>query len=244
MSPRQSRTDYVRSSLLSQLRANRYLPGDKLPNEDELAKEFDVSRVTIREAVRGLIEAGYLDRKHGLGTFVTGLPVHRHSLDMTVSYTEMIREAGMDPGEKVVSRTDRPASAEDAARLGVPAGETLVCIERVRTADGKPAIYSSDRIPKAALRGFGDAPLDASLYLILAQAGLTIYRAIATLRPVIADARLAQLLGVRRGSPLQHVEQVDFAANGVAAMLSSEWHVPGIFELSVHRRPLAGEFGE
>ncbi len=244
MSPRQSRTDYVRSSLMSQLRSSRYLAGDKLPNEDELAKEFEVSRVTVREAVRGLIEAGYLDRKHGLGTFVTGLPVHRHSLDMTVSYTNMIREAGMIPGEKVVSRADRPASAEDAARLGVPPGETLVCIERVRTADGKPAIYSADRIPKAALYGVADAPLDASLYQILAQAGLTISHAIATLRPVIADARLSQLLEVRRGSPLQYVEQVDFAASGAAAMISSEWHVPGIFELSVHRRALSGEFGE
>jgi GntR family transcriptional regulator len=96
MSPRQTRSEHVRSSLLSQLRSGRYLSGDKLPNEDGLAKEFDVSRATVREAVQGLIEAGYLDRKHGLGTFVTGLPAHRHSLDMTVSYTEMIREAGMD----------------------------------------------------------------------------------------------------------------------------------------------------
>jgi GntR family transcriptional regulator len=240
VSPRQTRSEHVRGSLLSQLKSGRYLSGDKLPNEDELAKEFDVSRATVREAVQSLIEAGYLDRKHGLGTFVTGLPVHRHSLDMTVSYTEMIRAAGMDPGEKVVSRTERPASAEDAGRLGVPAGELLVCIERVRTADGIPAVYSADRIPKAALHGLDEGPLDASLYLILARAGLTIHHAIATLRPVTADARLSRLLGVRRGSPLQYVEQVDFAASGEAAMLSSEWHVPGIFELFVYRRPLAG----
>ncbi len=244
MSPRQTRSEHVRGSLLSQLKSGRYLSGDKLPNEDELAREFDVSRATVREAVQSLIEAGYLDRKHGLGTFVTGLPVHRHSLDMTVSYTEMIREAGMDPGEKVVSRTERPASAEDAARLGVPAGELLVCVERVRTADGIPAVYSADRIPKAALHGLDESPLDASLYLILAQAGLTIHHAIATLRPVTADARLSRLLGVRRGSPLQYVEQVDFTASGEAAMLSSEWHVPGIFELFVYRRPLAEAGGE
>jgi GntR family transcriptional regulator len=132
-----------------------------------------------------------------------------------------------------VSRTERPASAEDAERLGVPVGETLVCIERVRTADDIPAVYSADRIPKAALHGLDDTPMDASLYL-------TIHHAIATLRPVTADARLSRLLGVRRGSPLQYVEQVDFAASGAATMLSSEWHVPGIFELSVYRRPLTG----
>lgn len=244
MRHRQTRGEQVRSSLLSQLRSGRYLSGHKLPNEDELAKEFDVSRATVREAVQGLMEAGYLDRKHGLGTFVTGLPVHRHSLDRTVSYTTMIREAGMEPAETLLSRTERPASAEDAARLGLPTGEMLVCIERVRTADGMPAVYSFDRIPKAALHGLDAPPLDASLYVVLARAGLTIQHAIATLRPVTADARLSRLLGVRRGSPLQYIEQVDFAAGDAAAMLSSEWHVPGIFELSVCRRPLDGGVGE
>ena len=244
MSPRQTRSEQVRGSLLSQLRTGRYVSGDKLPNEDELAKEFEVSRATVREAVQGLIEAGYLDRKHGLGTFVTGLPAYRHSLDMTVSYTEMIRQAGMKPGETVVSRTERPAPDEDAGRLGVPAGELLVYIERVRTADGVPAVYSEDRIAKAALGALDASPLDESLYLLLAQAGLTIHHAFATLRPVIADARLSRLLEVRRGSPLQYVEQVDFTASGAPAMLSSQWHVPGIYGVAAFGRPLAGRGGE
>ena len=53
-------------------------------NEDELAARFEVSRATIREAVRGLVEAGYLVRRHGTGTFVTALPRHRHFADRAV----------------------------------------------------------------------------------------------------------------------------------------------------------------
>jgi GntR family transcriptional regulator len=244
VSARPTRAEQVRDRLLADLRGGQYLPGDKLPNEDELGRAFEVSRATVREAVQGLIEVGYLDRKHGLGTFVTGLPVHRHSIDMTVSYTAMIRGAGMVPAETVVGRAERAATADEAERLGIPAGRELLCIERVRTADGAPAVYSEDRIPLAALAGLVGTPMDASLYAILAEAGLTIHHAIATLRPVISDARLSRLLGVRRGSALQYIEQVDFTVNGTPAMLSSEWHVPGIFELSVHRRPIGGDLAD
>lgn len=244
MSPRPTRAEHVRDSLLSELRVGKYAVGDKLPNEDELAGRFDVSRATVREAVQGLLEVGYLSRKHGLGTFVTGMPTHQHSLDMTVSYTAMIRSAGMAPAEEVVERAQRPATPEESDRLGIDPGAELVCIRRVRTADGVPAIYSEDRIPRLLLQGLEDAPLDTSLYVLLAQAGLTIHHAVATLRPVIADARLARLLGVPRGSALQYIDQVDFIATGTAAMISSEWHVPGVFELVINRRPLASDSGD
>jgi GntR family transcriptional regulator len=241
VSPRPTRAEYVRDSLLSELRAGKYLVGEKLPNEDDLAFRFDVSRATVREAVQGLLEVGDLRRKHGLGTFVTSMPSHQHSLDMTLSYTAMIRSAGMEPGDKVVDRVERAATPEEADRLGVDQAEMLVCIRRVRTADGVPAIYSEDRIPRVLLQSLEGAPLDTSLYVLLAQAGLSIHHAVATLRPVIADAPLSRLLGVPRGSALQYIDQVDFIASGTAAMLSSEWHVPGVFELVINRRPLVSE---
>jgi GntR family transcriptional regulator len=244
MSRRPTRAEYVRASLLAELRAGKYGVGEKLPNEDELGRQFDVSRATVREAVQGLMEIGYLTRKHGLGTFVTRTPSHRHSIDMTVSYTEMIRSAGMHPDETVVDRQERTATPDEAERLGLREDAVLVCIQRVRTADGIPAVYSEDRIPGSLLADFEGAALDTSLYVILAQAGLTIHHAVATLRPVIADARLARLLAVPRGSALQYIEQVDFTADGAPAMLSSEWHAPGIFELSVNRRPASADLGE
>lgn len=244
MTTRQTRADYVRESLLSELRAGDYSVGEKLPNEDELAQRFSVSRATVREAVQSLLEVGYLRRRHGLGTFVTGMPRHQHSLDTTVSYTAMIRSAGMRPGETVVAREQRPATIEEAGRLGIDPDDSLICIGRVRTADDIPAIYSVDRIPAVLVERTAEMPSDTSLYAYLAQAGLVIHHAVAALRPVTADARLARLLKVPRGSPLQYVDQVDFTELGGAAMLSSEWHVPGIFELRIHRRPLEGDIGD
>lgn len=49
----------------------KYAPGDKLPNENDLATEFGVSRATLREAIRSLVTQGVLEVMHGKGTFVS-----------------------------------------------------------------------------------------------------------------------------------------------------------------------------
>lgn len=239
MGARRTRVEQVRNALVTDLLDGNLQTGDQLPNEDELGQRFNVSRATVREAVRGLLEVGYLSREHGRGTFVTGMPRHGHSLDMTVSYTAMIREAGMEPGETVLDRVECPATEDEAEKLGIVPGTVLVRIERVRTADGEPVIYSVDRIPKALLQPDEELPA-TSLYAFLAGSGLAVHHAVALLRPVIADTRLSTLLAIVLGSPLLHIEQTDFTTTGQAVMLSSEWHVPDMFELRVNRRPLGG----
>lgn len=64
---------YEEVSLLIQerIRTEHWKAGDKLPPEAELAAQFDVSRSTVREAVRSLQKAGILRSKGGSGTYVT-----------------------------------------------------------------------------------------------------------------------------------------------------------------------------
>jgi DNA-binding GntR family transcriptional regulator len=55
--------------------------------------------------------------------------------------------------------------------------------------------------------------------------------------PTIANAKLARLLAVKRGSPLLRIDQVDYDERGRAVMLADEWHVADAFELIVNRHP-------
>jgi GntR family transcriptional regulator len=233
---RPSLVEQVRESLLEDLVAGKLAPGDKLANENELADRYSVSRATIRDAVRGLMDAGYLARRHGSGTYVTYSPRTRHPLETTVSYTAMIRESGRKPAETVVSKGVRAPVDAEREVLELPDGESVIEVERVRFADRRPVIYSRDRIPVALLGGDADQPLDSSLYAILDQAGHPVARATAHLIPTIADAKLAKLLAVKRGAPLLHIDQVDYDERGRAVMLSEEWHVSDAFELIVNRR--------
>jgi len=232
--PRTTAVDVVREELLRDLLDGRYSRGAKLPNESELAQRFGVSRATVREAVSGLVEAGYVTRRQGSGTYVTGTLPRRHALDASVSYTRMISEAGMKPGLVILERGEHPASAEQARALRVPIGEPLLAVDRIRTADDRPVVYSRDRLP----RRFAPAgeELDASLYAVLERAGHRVHSASARLVPVVADAEQARLLQIGPGTPLLHIDQVDFDGSGHPVMLSAEWHVADAFELHVNRR--------
>ena len=222
MSPRKrpSLVEEVREGLLGDLTSGTLAPGAKLANENDLAERFAVSRSTIREAVRGLMDAGYLVRRHGSGTYVTSSPRTRHPLDTTVSYTAMVR-----------------APADDERDLlGLDDGGPVIDVERVRYADRRPVIYSRDRIPAGLLGDFSEDALDSSLYAILARAGHPVASATAQLIPTVANARLAKLLMVKRGTPLLHIDQVDYDERGRPVMLSHEWHVADAVDLVVNRR--------
>jgi GntR family transcriptional regulator len=236
VSNRGTLVEQTRDRLLGELRDGTFRAGSRLPNEKELARRFRVSRLTIREAVGGLVESGFVTRRQGSGTYVTGALPRRHSLDTTVSYTAMIREAGMQPGQVVLNCSVRGATTEDSERLDVPRDEPLMCLERIRTADDRPVIYSRDRIPERLVADTAPRNRHAVLHAVLEQSGSAVHSATARLTPVVADPRLARLLQVRRGSPLLHIDQVDHDRSGHAVMAAAEWHVPDVVELHVNRR--------
>jgi GntR family transcriptional regulator len=239
MTQRATMVARTREGLLRDLLDGAYPHGAKLPNEDDLAQRFGVSRATVREAVSGLVEAGYVTRRHGSGTYVTGTLPRRHALDMSVSYTRMIAEAGMEPGVVIIDQEEHPASAEEARVLQVPVGEPLLVVERIRTADGRPVVYSVDRLPRRYAPA--DDDLVASLYTVLERGGHAVQAASARLVPVVADERQARLLRVEPSTPLLHIDQVDLDRAGHPVMLSAEWHVADAFELHVNRRASAPE---
>ncbi|MFZ1062931.1 MAG: GntR family transcriptional regulator [Acidimicrobiales bacterium] len=228
--------DLVRRGLLKDLSAGKLRVGTKLVNEEGLASRFDVSRSTVREAVSALVSAGYLERRHGSGTYVVGLPGPRHALDATLSYTHMIAEAGMKPGLKVLDIQSRAPSEVEADELDLEPDETVRCLERIRTANAKAMIYSIDVVPERFVANVPDRSFNRSLYDTLEKIGHPVQSANAVLVPVIAERPIAKLLQVKVGSALQQIIEVDYARGGEPIVYSREWHVPGVFELRVGRR--------
>ena len=230
-------SDVVRSELRRAIIEGEFPPDSKLPNEERLRERFAVSRITLREAVRGLIEDGYVVRRQGSGTFVTHGPALRNSLDTNFSYTEYFESIGIETSKRLLSARVAAADEAVAADLGIPLGTDVVEIRRVRIADRRPAIYSVDHLPAdiVSLERHADAFL-GSLYRLLAGRGHPVDHGRAILLPVVADAEIAAILEVEPGTPLQHLRQVDFDSQDRPVMLSLEWHVPSVIELRVYRR--------
>lgn len=236
--PRKLLVDEVRDKLRDTLVHGVYLPGAQLPPENELGEMFRVSRITLREAVRGLVEEGYLSRQHGLGTFVTQKPKLRHNLDVNFGVTQLIRNIGMTPGNQDVSSREEPAEASIAKSLNLKAGDPVVRFERLRTADGSPIVYSVEYIPAHLLRSGAERvrTLAGSLYELLAKLGEPVHYGIASLKPTVADAAMAQRLNIKKHTPLLCLEQVDYRADDQPLLVSVEWYRPDLVEFTVYRK--------
>src|SRR5689334_12391346 len=240
--------DVVRAQLRRAILSGEFSLGSKLPNEEQLCDRFGVSRVTVREAVRGLIEEGYVVRRQGSGTYVTRRPSLRNSLDTTFSYTEFIEQSGLQAGKQVLGARMIAADEAVAEALDLPHGSPVAEIRRTRTADRQPAIYSVDYLPGDIIGSIDPRErFRESVYRLLSDLGHPIDHAEAVLEPVIADPELARLLDVAKGAPLQHLRQVDYDATGRPVMWSLEWNVPAVIELRVYRRgpgPMAAAPGK
>src|ERR1700759_3812761 len=92
--------DVVRWELRRAIIEGEFPPGSKLPNEEALCDRYNVSRITLREAARGLIADGYVSRRQGSGPFVTSGPALRNSLDTNFSYTEYLESTGIRVSKK------------------------------------------------------------------------------------------------------------------------------------------------
>lgn len=229
--------DVVRSELRRAIIGGEFPPGSKLPNEEALCARYAVSRITLREAVRGLIEDGYVIRRQGAGTFVTSGPALRNSLDTNFSYTEYLESSGIKVSKKVLDAQRLSGDDEVMADLGLGEDDAFVVVRRVRIAGKRPAIYSIDSLPadivdaKRDLKAFG-----GSIYKLLSARGHDVDHARTIITPVLATSEIGKILDVRAGTPLQHLKQVDFNAAGRPVMRSLEWHVPSVIELRVYRR--------
>jgi GntR family transcriptional regulator len=222
-------------------------PGERLPPEPQLADELDVSRPTLREALRSAEDAGLVVRRPGVGTIKTHRPPLTNDLSVNTGVTALIHDHGLRPGTRELAVERREATAEEAERLGLPSGATVWAVDRIRTADGAPVIDSRDVVPETLL---GSEELSAkgltggSVYGFLSDKGHEVQHGVASIHPVTAGRMLARRLGVSRGKLLLRLVQVDYDAEGEPVLLSIEHHLPDAFEFSVSRRgPSAGSRG-
>ncbi len=122
-------------------------PNDQLPTEDVLSQQHQVSRGTVREAIRRLIDEGLIRREQGKGTFVAGQTPTTPLFSLT-SFADDMRRQNRTPSTKLLQAEVIPATATLAEKLAMSQGDPIIYIARLRLADGQPVVYETRYLAK------------------------------------------------------------------------------------------------
>ena len=193
----------------------RFVAGEKLPGEMEIAETYRVNRHTVRRALAALAERGLVRAERGSGTYIEA-PRLAYPLRSRTRFSEIVGAGGREPRGQLIEASEQSASRELAHELGLKAGAPLVRIEALRLADRIPICIgthwlSAERFPDAG-RVYAGA---RAMTKLLAHYGIRDYRRAATrITAGIVDATDAARLDLVLGRPVLVVDSTDVDADG------------------------------
>lgn len=238
-SERKTLTAVAQQELRQAITDGTFQPGSQLPTEAELCEMLGVSRTVVREALRVLENDGLIARRHGVGTFVRNQPILKN-FNYNFGITEMIESAGFKPGTSYLAIKKEAADEEKAEQLQVILGTPLITVERVRTADGRPVVYSLDTVTEALMQRANIDPQllrTESIYsMFQTSLGEVIEYGIARLLPVVPPRQVTEKLQLPRNALTLYIVQTDYSSDEKPLVYSCEYHLPDAFDFVVWRR--------
>lgn len=219
--------------ILRELATEHLGPGAALPSERELTTRYEVSRLTVREAIGQLVSEGVLVRVRGKGTFTSRVDSRLH----LASFTDDMRNRGMRPETVLLDYAEDPPPPDTARSLRLLPDEPAYWLFRLRKADGVPLAVERGWYHPQATPDLLEQDLTGSLYSLLERHyGVRLEQAMQTVLAEGADADNARLLNVRPGSPLLVFRRVS-TARGKPVEDMTSWYRGDAYQVTMPVRP-------
>lgn len=216
--------------LRDRIRSGQYALGAVLPGEQELAKIFDVSRITVKRAMNELAAHGLVSRHRGRGTVVmfnAGVPVVQGRFD---TLFDALRRMGLETEVELLDLEEIPADAELADAMGLSSGEPVQRAVRLRRLEGDTFSYLLTHVPMEIAKDFSRDDLQREpLLALLERSGAAAVAADQTITAVAAEPHIAGALKVAPGSPLLKITRIMRDRDGRAVQHITAYYRPERF---------------
>lgn len=225
----------IYDQIKSEIKQGIWKIGDRLPSERELAIKFNVSRMTLRQAIQNLADEGILERKIGSGTYVARKKVQEKMSGVT-SFTEIMESQSRVPSSKTISYFLISPSSSEMEKLQLNKEDTILRMERIRYADDIPICFEVASIPQKIIDGYSKAEISESFYRTLEEkSGNKIGAANQTITAVLASEKIAEYLELKRGDAVLRLRQVSYFKDGTPFEYVRTQYVGNRFEFYLEK---------
>lgn len=226
--------------LRNQIDEGVYEADEKLPSENELAKKFDVSRVTIRRALQSLESESIIYRCQGLGSFVSDERAS-HDLVKLTDFNEDMAKAGLKPSSVVKKFETVDAPDWLLPLLNIDKGSKVLQIDRLRLGDDEPVAFDSTWLPILYGQLLDENKLtESTIYSLLEKNyDIPIIRGCYRLSAEIADENLATVLKVKEKSPLFLIDRLSYTIGEKPLYYQKRFYRNDmvVYEMTLERSP-------
>lgn len=163
-----SKAQAIETEVRRRIVEREWRQGQRIPDEADLAVEFDAARSTVNKALQRLADEGLLDRRRRAGTRVAVDPVRKATFAISI-VREQVEQAGMAYSHRVVAQRRTPVPEDIAARLGIAPGTPLIHMRALHYGDGRPFQLEDRWLNPDAVRGLERADfwqLNANEWLV------------------------------------------------------------------------------
>ncbi|MGA4718633.1 GntR family transcriptional regulator [Fictibacillus nanhaiensis] len=203
----------VKDHLIEKIQQQIWRPSQLIPTEQELMKQFGVSRTTIRQAINMLVADGLLEKQQGKGTVVKPQQLVG-SLRRLKGFAEEVMEKGQVPHSKVLRAEFSDSLFLEKTKLGLNEDEKVLVIERIRFANNVPIALERSCWPESIGKLLMKHDLDtAKFYSILEEDNILLKRAEEKISAINATMAEADVLGIRAGEALLEMTRLSFGLN-------------------------------
>jgi GntR family transcriptional regulator len=225
----------LRELLRQRILDGTYESHEQMPSENELVVRFAVSRITVRQALNDLQREGLIFRIHGKGTFVSR-PKAIQSLARLEGLGEALSTSGFDISSHVLGHRVVRADAQVAEGLGISYRDEVMEIRRVRCINREPMSLDVTYFPVTIGRRVIKADLQRrDIFAILeTDLGISLGNAELQLSAMLADAELAEILGLSSGAAVLRIQRLTHAAGGAPIDFEYLYHRGDSFQYRIN----------
>ena len=225
----------IHNQLRENIEDGKWKVGEKIPAERDLAADFDVSRMTLRQAIQALVDEGILERRVGSGTFVANRKVQEKMSGVT-SFTDLMRSLGKTPSSTTISYHLTIPSQTEIEKLKLGHGEQVVRMERVRSANDVPICFEIATVPSRLIENLSKDEVTNSFWQTLEKkAHLYPGHAIQHISATKATEKIATYLNVKRGDALLRMTQLSYLQDGTPFEYVHTQYVGSRFEFVLEK---------
>lgn len=201
----------IEESIITAIKNQELLAGDKIMSENELLNKFSVSRMTSRKAIQNLVSRGYLYQKKGSGTYVASrdnkIEIY---LNEMIGFADRLKKLGKNPVTKILSFKKVKSYPSLSEILKIENQKKVYYIVRARYMDNIPIALEYSYMPFKIVGDMKKEDVEVSKYHYLKKMGFNIGESVREYFPTIPSKEVKEILDIPNNTPVFKIELVSY----------------------------------